>query len=98
MTPDMRAAMRDVYQRVSWKHGLEEAEIYIRDQSKFAVAARHEAWADLRQMGFSFPEIAALGGWDHTTVMSGVRRHIATIEHGGLVPQRLTAEPGRVTQ
>src|SRR5690606_29886287 len=98
MTPDMRATMRDVYQRVAWKHGLDEAEMYIRDQSKFATSARYEAWADLRQKGFSYPEIAALAGWDHTTIMNGVRRYIQSIERGGREHLRLVDEVRRAAQ
>lgn len=75
MTPTQRQQMRVIFQDVADKHGLEEADLYVRDRCTAVSLARFEAWAECRARGFSFPVIAALGGWDHTSVMHGVRKH-----------------------
>ena len=74
MTPTQRDEMRIIFRDVADKHGMTEADLYVRDRSFAVAAARWEAWAECRARGYSFPVIAALGGWDHTSIMHGVRQ------------------------
>ncbi len=44
-----------------------------------AVRVRWKVWAELRQHNYSLPGIGmAAGGYDHTAVLHGVRRHYET--------------------
>lgn len=74
MTPDQREEMRDLFRSVANRHGLDEADLYVRDRSAPVSAARNEAWGLCRKAGYSYPVIAALGGWDHTSVMHGAEK------------------------
>ncbi|MFC3060036.1 hypothetical protein [Paenirhodobacter populi] len=76
MNRKQREYLRDVFRAAAGRHGLTEADLYIRDQSKPLVAARHEAWAEARRSGFTLKEIASIAGWDHTSVMHGARRPV----------------------
>lgn len=75
MTPDQRSAMRTIFQNVADKHGMTEADLYVRDRSTAISRARWAAWAECRARGYSLLVIAALGGWDHTSVMHGIREY-----------------------
>lgn len=75
MTPDQRDAMRVIFKDIADKHGMTEADLYVRDRCYAVSRARWAAWAECRARGYSFPVIAALGGWDHTTIIHGVREH-----------------------
>jgi chromosomal replication initiation ATPase DnaA len=44
-----------------------------RRRFKASVAGRHECWWHLRQMGFSYPQIASWWDVDHTTVLEAVK-------------------------
>lgn len=74
MTGKDRAEMRKIFQDTAAKHGLSEADLYVRDRRAPYVAARREAWALCYRngRGHTYEAIAALGGWDHTTIMHGV--------------------------
>lgn len=75
MTTDQREAMRQIFRDVGAYHGFTEGDLYCRDRRADVVAVRSEAWAKCREAGFSYAAIAALAGWDHTSVMHGVRKH-----------------------
>lgn len=69
-----RSMLRRIMRDVAAKHGLSEGDIYLRDRTAPMVAARHEAWAKCREAGFTLQAIAGLAGWDHTSILTGVRR------------------------
>lgn len=69
-----RMKLRQIVASVAAKHGLSEGDIYLRDRTAPMVAARHEAWAKCREAGFTLQAIAGLAGWDHTSILTGVRR------------------------
>lgn len=47
---------------------------------RMAARAKHAAWAELREFGYSWCEIARPWGADHTTVMDAVKRILANKE------------------
>lgn len=51
------------------------ADLQAYDGRPAVAAARNELMWRLRRCGWSYPKIGRLLGRDHTTVMSGVRRH-----------------------
>lgn len=70
-----RDAIRAIFRAVAHCHGCNEADIYVRDKAAEMAQMRWAAWASCRLAGFSLPAIAAVGGWDHTSVMHGIKRH-----------------------
>ena len=77
----------------------------LRDTSQRSpkvVQARRIAWLLLREMAYSYPTIAGLTGSDHSSVLVGVRRATAKLQHSTdfagvyhAVKQKLHAEPSR---
>lgn len=66
------------FQAIANRRGLLLSEVWEHYPSRppQAIAeARHECWYLLRERGWSYPRIGALGGQDHSTVMAGVREH-----------------------
>jgi chromosomal replication initiation ATPase DnaA len=45
-----------------------------RGRTANVVAARHAAWAHLRTLGFSYPEIGRLWGVEHSSVHKALRK------------------------
>lgn len=45
-----------------------------RGRQRTVSAARQSAWTRIRALGLSLPEIGALFGRDHTTVLHGLRK------------------------
>ena len=70
----VRRGIRDIIASVAARHGLTEADIYVRDRSAPVSAARREAWALAYAAGFSMVEIARVGGWNHSSIRHGVRQ------------------------
>jgi len=61
---------------VAARHMVRTEDIYGRSLKPRIVRARHELWATLRCFhGLSYTELGAVTGHDHTTAISGVRRH-----------------------
>lgn len=54
----------DMVGDVALSHHVTLDEVCSKKRTKRIAAARHAAWAKLRTLGFSYPEIAAL--WDVT--------------------------------
>jgi hypothetical protein len=54
-------------------------------KTKSGVVARWKAWKRLRDEGFSFPGIGAACGYDHTSVLNGIRNLEVLGAHGGRV-------------
>lgn len=73
--PDGRNAL-DVAGRIAERRGVLLEEALGPTHEHEASAARHEFWFVLRENKFSYPRIGKLVGRDHTTVMSGIRKHL----------------------
>lgn len=79
MSADIIARLRDrslleLVERIAAEHHVTVEDVCSRWRAKSVSAARHKVWSRLRVMGLSLPEIGALFGRDHTTVLVGVRR------------------------
>lgn len=75
MTPDERAELRRIFREVAMRHCVDEADLYVRDKSDGICLVRNEAWSRCKDAGYSYPTIAKLAGWDHSSVMHGVKAH-----------------------
>ena len=62
------------------RHAVTPEAIEGRGRTGAVAAARAAVWCWLRARGWSYPEIGAAWGRDHTTIMSAVRKH------GGAAP------------
>lgn len=73
----MTPAQREIIARVAERNGLSIDELLLKRQHRSVSRPRQEAMWALRQAGrWSLPQIGrALGGFDHTTVLHGVRAH-----------------------
>jgi hypothetical protein len=71
---------------IARRHSVTFDDIAGRSRAKRTVKARHEVWAWLYGLGFSYPECGYLWGVDASTVLAALRK----------VPRRCTqARPGR---
>lgn len=71
-----------VVERHAHCHGTTVADVIGRGRTLAVCAARHAAWAEIRRTtSLSYPEIGALFGCDHSTVMAGIRkaRRVVTV-------------------
>lgn len=60
------------------KHGVHPRDVLRHDRRQFICAARFEAFYRVREERphLSLPQIAKMfGGYDHTTVLNGIRQH-----------------------
>lgn len=67
-----------VISQVAAFHGMSPDLVTLRTRQREIVYCRNEAFAHLRQLGWSLPRIAKSFGMDHTSVLHGVRKHDAT--------------------
>lgn len=84
---------RVILEEVAEHHGFNVKELLSRRRMVALVAARHEAmWRMRQETSMSLPEIAMrLGNRDHTTVLWGLRKHLARLEGKGLIREELQA-------
>jgi chromosomal replication initiation ATPase DnaA len=68
-----RDHMRDIMRQVAARHGLTEADLLIHDRNAHYVRARREAWQIMRSAGYTYAEIGAISGRDHTTILHSVQ-------------------------
>ncbi len=68
---------RQILREVSVKYGVSTVDLCSHRRPPHLCTARHEAYWRLRnETTWSFPKIGAfLGGRDHTSVMSGCKKH-----------------------
>lgn len=104
MTPAQRAIIEGVARR----HGFTIAILQSATQVRRIAHARQEAMYHLRQAGrWSLPQIGSVLNRHHTTVLTGVRRHLARVKAevtawealGGDPPAnnpRITSRPGLI--
>lgn len=80
----LKTAVEQIKSEVSLKHGVTVEDIDSPKRALHMVAARHECmWRLRNETGASYHQIARqLGGKDHTSVISGIRRHQARIDAG----------------
>ena len=67
------------FTKIAKAHGVTLAELMGHRRFKGMPAARHECWWLLRERGWSYPRIGELFACDHTSIMGGVRKHLAKI-------------------
>lgn len=74
-----RWTAREIIERIAEKHGLTPHDLKCDGRIKPLVLARHEACYEIARLTtMSLPAIGkALGGRDHTTIRSGIMRHMA---------------------
>jgi chromosomal replication initiator protein len=71
-----RPGSRGILEDVASQWGISVNELVGEGRAKRFALPRHEAMYRLRETGrYSFPQIAAIFGRDHTSVMHGVKRH-----------------------
>jgi chromosomal replication initiation ATPase DnaA len=76
-----RPVLDAVLGEVSLAHQVPWDEIVSLKRGKVGLARHHCMWL-LRQRGYSYPEIGRAMGRDHSSVISGIRKHAARIaEH-----------------
>lgn len=56
-------------------HGVRVEDLVGRARSRSVAVARGQLWTELHDAGASYPELGAVFGRDHTSVLAGVRRH-----------------------
>ena len=74
----------EIVRQVCEKHRVSPLEIKSRYRDPRIVKARHEAFYRLRtETTMSFPQIGTkMGGFDHSTAISGYKSHLKRIENG----------------
>ncbi|GLK78019.1 hypothetical protein GCM10008171_32730 [Methylopila jiangsuensis] len=75
---------KDIVHAICRRHNLTRAELMSERRFKHITMARQEAYWWLSKLtGWSLPRIGRLmGGFDHTTILHGVRKHQARIDAG----------------
>ena len=69
----LRASWRPIADEVAARHGVAVRDMLSGWRSPHLVAARHEFWWRLNQLGVALAEIGRrTGGYDHTSVRHGV--------------------------
>ena len=61
---------------IAARHGVLLEEMLGGRRMAGMAQARHEAWALLKERGWSYPRIGELFGFDHSGVITGVRKHV----------------------
>lgn len=74
---------RQIVEEVQLKYGITPLEMKSRYRDRRLVMARHEAFYRMRhETTLSLPQIAQrMGGFDHTSVLHGIKRHAARLAH-----------------
>lgn len=72
---------RNLYEdarRIACAHGVTIEQMFSKRRHKGEAMARQAFWADLYARGcWSYPQIGELCAKDHTTIMAGVKAHMA---------------------
>ena len=69
--PVVIQAVRDKVREASWRFGCEPWEIDGNGRARQISRARQWVMFEVRERGFSYPEIGKAMGRDHTTIISG---------------------------
>jgi len=79
MPPPFRPTGRQIIQEVAAKHNLRMEHFLSDRRFRHLCDARQEAYYRLiAETGLSYPQVGRLmGGRDHTTILSGLRKHAA---------------------
>lgn len=72
MTPADDA--RAVLEQAAWRHHVSVGDILSKSRLREVVRARQEAAWEFRQLNLSYPQIGAILGRDHSTVLLAVRK------------------------
>lgn len=74
MTP--REQSLSIICEIAREHGVSSESILGRSRYPKDIKARHAAYAAVKERkGISYPAVGRIFGRDHTTIMSGVRKH-----------------------
>lgn len=71
--PPRELWMALVYTESAWGH-ISPVTVFARDRRREPARVRFRAWRACRLFGYSLPGIGAISGYDHTSVLSGIRR------------------------
>ena len=75
LTRDTSQTVRETLQLIAEAHGTSVKVLTDQNRSKRASRARRDAYAALRHLGLSLPEIGkAIGGRNHSTVQTGLAK------------------------
>lgn len=72
-----RDSVRRVVEAISERTGIPAVRIVSMSRNVAVVAARHWAFYELQQAGFSLSQMGRMFKKDHTTILHGIRKHIA---------------------
>lgn len=67
--------MKAIAARVLAKHGKHWTDVFSTSRKQEICEVRFEIWSDMKDVGYSLQQIGRLFNKDHTTVLSGIRRH-----------------------
>lgn len=72
--PDPQAWIDAVHEALKENPSLKEVKVLAGDRRAKYAQVRWRAWKTLRTAGYSVFGIAVISGFDHTTVLHGLRR------------------------
>lgn len=72
-----RDSVRRVVEAIATRTGIPAVRIVSQSRNQACVAARHWAFFELQQAGFSLTQIGRMFKKDHTTILHGIRKHIS---------------------
>lgn len=79
MSPELfelrRSVAFDLAESLARETRIHVRDIVSHDRDPRVVAVRHRLWAILYDSGMSLPTIGKIFGFDHTTILAGVRQH-----------------------
>ena len=67
--------MKAIAARVLVKHGKHWTDVFSTSRKQEICQVRFEIWSDMKDAGYSLPQIGRLFNKDHTTVLSGIRNY-----------------------
>lgn len=86
ITGERNVTVSETLQAIARDHGVTVGMLTGPQRHKHAAAARRDAYAALRLLGLTLPQIGrALGGRDHSTVLAGLRKRKEQCSAGGLL-------------
>lgn len=87
---DVKGALRNATAAVCKSMGIRRSMLWGRDRGGRLPIARQVVWHAVRSnTGASYPELGKLTGYDHTTVLYGIRRVGQMLEEGNKFVTRL---------
>ena len=69
---NLPAPLRELVAEICARYLIAVDQVLSRDRRAATALARHHIWHELRERGWSYPQIGELFRRDHSTVMQGV--------------------------